>query len=131
MPKPKPQISDDSGAPPKKSRIVRWSILLSKFCLGVAAGMALLNLYLSLPQNREGTSPMMYNSVVGMWPIPNFHGRTRKSCYDVAYSFDHRGHRPETYPAQARDHNILIGDSFIQAPMIPDDLVVHNQLSRL
>jgi hypothetical protein len=101
---------------------------LSTLAAASLLALVLFNGFLSLPPFRLGGSPMQYDPILGFWHKPDYRGRAQKTCYDQRYSFDDAGRRPGAV-SSGKPQILILGDSQMEAAMVPDGAVLHNLLA--
>lgn len=86
--------------------------------------------YLKFSPYSYGVSPVEYDAQIGMWHKKKFTGRIVSECYRTKYSFDTLGRISNTFPYNPQKQDIIIlGDSYIEALMVENKNILHNQLS--
>ena len=130
MPPSSTSISEPVAAGrPLIGTILVWT---GRLVLAFLLAAVLFEAYLRLPPFRSGVSPVVYDPVLGYWHKLDYQGESFSRCYAVPYSFDGRGLRPSGGPAHqdgtpARQV-VMLGDSQVEAVMVPDDQVMHRRL---
>jgi hypothetical protein len=78
----------------------------------------------------SGTSPMKYDSKIGMWHKKSYSSYTVKDCYKNQYKFDDNGLPASIYGYNPLKRDVVIlGDSFIEAIMVNSKNIIHNALA--
>ena len=78
-----------------------------------------------------GISPVRYDPDIGMWHKENFSSVYTKDCYSTRYSFDERGLVKNDYQfAPDKPDVAVLGDSYIEALMVENKSILHNNLYR-
>ena len=98
----------------------------------MALAVLFFELFLRFSPFSSGVSPVRYDKDIGMWHKRNFSGTMRSECYDNRYYFNAEGILKNSYDYDGNKSNIVIlGDSYIEALMVPNANIIHNQLYNL
>ena len=80
---------------------------------------------------ENGTSPVEYDSQIGMWHKKSFEGYTVKECYKTKYKFNKEGLPSSIYKHSPAKKNVaILGDSQIEGIMVKNENIIHNSLSK-
>ncbi len=87
-------------------------------------------IFLEYSPFKQGVSPVEYDTELGMWHKKNFSSVLVRECYQNQYFFDSKGfvQSSSSYDEQKKDI-IILGDSYIDALMVPNNKMIHNALS--
>ena len=80
---------------------------------------------------ENGTSPVEYDSQIGMWHKKSFEGYTVKECYKTKYKFNKEGLPSSIYKhSPAKENVAILGDSYIEGIMVKNENIIHNSLAK-
>ena len=78
-----------------------------------------------------GISPGRYDKDIGVWHKKNFSGYCISECYRNKYIYNEKGLPKEIKPYDSNKNDIvLLGDSFVEAMMVKNEQIIHNELSK-
>jgi len=102
---------------------------LPTIIISVIISVISYNIFLAYSPFSLGTSPVKYDSEIGMWHKKNHAGYIVKSCYRNKFSFDESGRIKNNYEYNTNKNDIiLLGDSQLEALMVENDKILHNVL---
>lgn len=100
--------------------------------LAILLSLITFEFYLKFSPFSYGVSPVRYDSKIGMWHKEDFTGKIVSECYKTVYAFDSHGRIVNTYSHNpSKQDIILLGDSYLEALMVQNQNILHNQLSAI
>ncbi|CAA6817622.1 MAG: Unknown protein [uncultured Sulfurovum sp.] len=101
------------------------------FILSLFLALLGFELFLKYSPFEYGTSPGEYDKDIGVWHKKNFSGYSISECYKTKYYYDDKGLPKSTKPYdKEKDDIVFLGDSFVEAVMIPNPHIIHNAFAK-
>jgi len=99
----------------------------------IASILALITfeIFLKYSPFEYGLSPGRYDSEIGVWHKKNFSAYCISECYKNRYIYNEKGLPKEITPYDTNKNDIvLLGDSFVEAMMVKNEQIIHNELAK-
>jgi hypothetical protein len=104
---------------------------LSISILAAILALVTFEFFLKYSPFEYGISPGIYDKEIGVWHKKNFSGYSISECYRNRYIYNDKGLPKELKPYDSKKNDIvLLGDSFVEAMMVKNEQIIHNELAK-
>jgi len=101
------------------------------FILVLILALVTFEFFLKYSPFEYGISPGQYDKDIGVWHKKNFTGYSISECYKNQYIYNEKGIPKEIQPYDnSKKDIVLLGDSFVEAMMVKNENIIHNQLAK-
>jgi len=101
------------------------------FLLAAILALFTFEIFLKHSPFEYGISPGVYDKDIGVWHKKNFSGYSISECYKNKYIYNDKGLPKEIKPYDTqKDDIVLLGDSFVEAMMVRNEQIVHNEMAK-